>query len=83
MILHVFKERFEQIEAYEIQFGVTLRRSQTLREVAAQGKVHETALNNPALVDLAKSTEWSSPILMPSSERVMPAGTNGENAGPT
>jgi 3'-phosphoadenosine 5'-phosphosulfate sulfotransferase (PAPS reductase)/FAD synthetase len=81
-ILHIFKERFEQIEAYETKFGITIRRSMTIRQAAAKGKVYPAALNKPDLVALAQSEEWNMPVIVPSSEWVMPAGAFGENAGP-
>jgi 3'-phosphoadenosine 5'-phosphosulfate sulfotransferase (PAPS reductase)/FAD synthetase len=82
-ILHIFKERFLQIEAYETKFGVTIRRSETIRKAASRGKVYEAALNNPALVELAQSEEWFGPIIVSSSEWVLPAGASGEKVGPT
>ncbi|MCZ7862605.1 phosphoadenosine phosphosulfate reductase family protein [Agrobacterium salinitolerans] len=81
-ILHVFRERFERIEAKEIEFGVTIRRSDTIRQAASKGQPYPAALDNPALVVLANSHEWNVPIAVSPEEWVLPAGAFGENAGP-
>lgn len=81
-ILHVFRERFELIEAKEIEFGVTIRRSDTIRQAASKGQPYAAALENPALVALANSHEWDAPIAVSPEEWVLPAGAFGENAGP-
>jgi 3'-phosphoadenosine 5'-phosphosulfate sulfotransferase (PAPS reductase)/FAD synthetase len=81
-ILHVFRERFELIEAKEIEFGVTIRRSDTIRQAASKGQPYPAALANPALVALANSHEWDAPIAVSSEDWVLPAGAFGENAGP-
>lgn len=82
-ILHIFKERFEKIEAYEVKFGVTVRRSGTIRQAAAKGKVYPAALNKPELIALAQSDEWTVPIMVPTSEWQMPAGAFGDSTGPS
>jgi 3'-phosphoadenosine 5'-phosphosulfate sulfotransferase (PAPS reductase)/FAD synthetase len=82
-ILHIFKNRFLQIEAYEEKFGVTIRRSGTIRAAAEKGTVYKAALNNPNLVELAKSEEWYAPIIVSPADWVLPAGATGEKVGPT
>jgi 3'-phosphoadenosine 5'-phosphosulfate sulfotransferase (PAPS reductase)/FAD synthetase len=81
-ILHIFRERFEIIEAKEIEFGVTIRRSDTIRQAASKGQPYPAALENPALVALANSDEWNVAIAVAPEEWVLPAGAFGENAGP-
>jgi 3'-phosphoadenosine 5'-phosphosulfate sulfotransferase (PAPS reductase)/FAD synthetase len=81
-ILHVFRERFEMIEARETEFGVTIRRSETIRQTAAKGQPYPAALETPELVALANSHEWNVPIFVPPEEWALPAGAFGENAGP-
>lgn len=81
-ILHVFRERFELIEATEASFDTTIRRSETIRQCAARGTPYAAALANPNLVELANQEEWNAPIYVDPSEWQMPAGAFGENAGP-
>lgn len=81
-ILHVFQDRFAVIETRELEFGVTIRRSQTIRQTAAKGNPYPAAIANPVLVELAKSHEWNCPIAVPATEWQPPAGAFGENAGP-
>lgn len=81
-ILHVFRERFERIEAKEIEFGVTIRRSDTIRQAASKGQPYLAAMENPALVALANSHEWDAPIAVSPEAWILPAGAFGENAGP-
>jgi 3'-phosphoadenosine 5'-phosphosulfate sulfotransferase (PAPS reductase)/FAD synthetase len=82
-ILHVFRERFERIANLESSFGVTIRRSETIRQTAAKGAPYPAALANPHLVELANGEEWTLPIAVSLEEWVLPAGAFGENAGPT
>lgn len=82
-ILHVFRERFEVIEKLEADFGVTIRRSETIRQSAANGAPYPAALANPHLIAVANGEAWTLPICVPSDEWVEPAGAYGENAGPT
>lgn len=81
-ILHVFRERFEAIEAKEIEFGMTIRRSETIRQAAAKGTPYAAALANPDLVALANSHEWVGPIWVSPDQWKLPAGAYGENVGP-
>lgn len=81
-ILHVFKDRFEAIEAAEVATGLTIRRSETIRETAAKGKPYPAALDRPDLIELAKSDAWNVAIRVDPSDWKMPAGAFGENAGP-
>ncbi|MNW14963.1 hypothetical protein D3C71_2133310 [compost metagenome] len=70
------------IEARETEFGVTIRRSETIRQTAAKGTPYAAALKNPALVALANGHEWDMPVAVLSEDWVLPAGAFGENAGP-
>lgn len=81
-ILAVFPDRFEAIERYEKEFGLTIRRKETVRETAHKGKPYQAAVNNPYLVHLANAVDWSGPVHVAPDQWVMPAGAFGENAGP-
>jgi 3'-phosphoadenosine 5'-phosphosulfate sulfotransferase (PAPS reductase)/FAD synthetase len=81
-ILHVFKERFLKIEAYEKAFNVTIRRSTTIRQAAEKGMPYPAALARPDLVALANAEEWTGPIIVSPMEWQMPAGAFGEAVGP-
>lgn len=81
-ILHVFKERFLMIEAREQEFGTTINRSKTVRQIADRGTPYAAALENPHLVDVANGHEWTGAIYVDPASWVMPAGAFGENAGP-
>jgi hypothetical protein len=82
-ILHVFRERFEVIEAQETAFGVTIRRSETIRQTAGKGTPYPAALANPELVALANGHEWTMPVAVDPSGWTMPAGAFGEKSGPS
>lgn len=79
----IFPERFEAIANPEESLGVTIRRGETIRQLASKGTPYAAALNRPDLVALANSREWTQPIWVPSSEWELPAGAFGESAGPT
>lgn len=81
-ILHIFRERFEKVEARELEFGVTIRRSETIRQTAAKGTPYQAAIDNPHLVEIAKGAAWTLPIHVQPELWQMPAGAFGENAGP-
>ena len=81
-ILHIFRERFEQIETAEAATGKTIRRSESIRQAAEKGTPYPAALANPDLVVLANGHEWSVPIHVSPDAWVLPAGAFGENAGP-
>ncbi|NTF23545.1 phosphoadenosine phosphosulfate reductase family protein [Agrobacterium rubi] len=81
-IEHVFPSRFEQIAGPEEAFGVTIRRTGSVREIAKKGTPYAAALANPDLVLLANSREWTQPIHVVPEEWQLPAGAFGENVGP-
>lgn len=81
-ILHVFRERFEKIEEREASFGVTIRRSETIRQTAAKGTAYSAALENPELVAIANSHAWTLPITVSPEDWSLPAGAFGEKAVP-
>lgn len=81
-IKHVFPHRFEQIAGPEEACGVTIRRDESIRQIAAKGTPYAAALDRPDLVALANSRLWTQPIHVSSDEWVLPAGAFGEKAGP-
>ncbi len=78
----VFPDRFETIAVREEGTGKTIQRVASVRKLAARGTPYAAALANPALVTLAKATEWRGSILIDPATWMLPAGAFGENAGP-
>lgn len=74
---------FERIARYEEQFGRTIQRARSIRELAALGSPYQAAIENPNLVALALGRNWSLPILGASRDWLIPAGAFAEAAGPT
>lgn len=72
-------ERFEEIACYEEEFGVTIQRNRSVRELAAMGKPYP--VEDPAIVELALSEEYTEAIIVETWTH--PAGAFGESAGPT
>lgn len=81
-IKHVFPKRFEQIAGPEEKFGVTIRRTGSVRDIAEKGTPYAAAVANPDLVVLANSKAWTQPIYVGSEAWQLPAGAFGENVGP-
>ena len=74
-------QHFERIAIYEEQFGKTIHRQFSVRELAAIGTPYQAALNNPQMVEIALSESYS---LNPSTDRwELPAGAFRDSAGPS
>ena len=71
--------RFERIANYEEEFGVTIHRTQSVRERAASAQPYDTL--EPELIEIAMSTEFKEPIFV--DDWKLPAGAFGESSGPT
>lgn len=80
-VRRVAPERFEEIARYEEQFGTTIQRKLSVRQLADRGVAYDGMTHE--LVELAMNTAYTSPVQVSSSEWQMPLGAFGENAGPT
>jgi len=72
------EERFEELAALEEEFGVTMKRTQSLRELVAHGTPYDM---NPEVMREALSRSFDREILV--DEWRLPAGAFGESCGPT
>jgi 3'-phosphoadenosine 5'-phosphosulfate sulfotransferase (PAPS reductase)/FAD synthetase/DNA-binding XRE family transcriptional regulator len=72
-------ERFSRIAKYEEEFGVTIDRKKSVVEMADSGCPYPDM--DPELVRKALSRTYDEPIIV--ENWTLPAGTYGENAGPT
>ncbi len=77
-----FPERFDAVANYEANFGVTIRRNESIRQTAAKGKPYAAISENSHLLEVAKSKSWTLPIWVEPATWTIPAGAYGENAGP-
>ena len=72
-------EHFERIANYEEDFGVTIHRTKTVRELAAMGTAYQ--IEDDRLRAMALSPEHTDPIIVDDWE--LPPGAFGESTGPT
>lgn len=72
---------FNQIHQYEREFGVTIHRKLSVVEQADRGTPHPMADTHWAQV--AMSTTYDLPIILPASEWKLPPGAFAESGGPT
>jgi len=72
---------FEIVAAYEDMFRVTIKRNESLRQLVEKGIAYKEA-NNPQLIALAMSEDYSLEILM-GDQWILPAGAFGELVGPS
>jgi 3'-phosphoadenosine 5'-phosphosulfate sulfotransferase (PAPS reductase)/FAD synthetase len=80
---HIWPERFEIVAGYEEQFGVTIKRNMSVRELAAKGKPYPSALASPEIARLALSETYNVPVLVDPQSWMHPPGAFGEGGGPT
>lgn len=71
-------ERFEELAAMEENFGVTMKRKGTLRDLVEKGEVYEAS--NQETAGIATSEEYNQSIIM--DNWTLPAGAYGESCGP-
>ena len=71
---------FERVAGYERQFGRTIQRARSVRELADRGIPYPAALAQPDLVAKALAPRWTLPIQ--TTDWCLPAGAYGEAAGP-
>jgi 3'-phosphoadenosine 5'-phosphosulfate sulfotransferase (PAPS reductase)/FAD synthetase len=73
-------ERFEKIAEYESEFGCTLKRKGTLRELVEKGKIYEMAATDAAI---AIRNNFDEPIILPEGSWTLPLGAYGDSCGPS
>lgn len=72
------KEQFDQIAAYERDFGVTIGRTENVEQRAAKGVPY---VYDQAMAAVGNSVVYTLPIIMQS--WIQPQGAYGESCGPT
>lgn len=72
-------DRFERIANYEDEFGLTIHRTQSVRERVAKAKPYSSL--DPQLIESALSVEFKESIIV--DDWTLPAGAFGESNGPT
>lgn len=77
-IQKIAPEMFEKVARYEEEFGVTIQRKLSIRQLAALGTPYEM---DPELVKLALGTDY--PVDIITENWALPAGAFGESCGPT
>lgn len=80
MIQSIEPERFEKIAQYEEEFGFTIQRDKSVRELAETGSF---TVNDPELVKLATSKHYNQPVVIDKSKWELPIGAYAEGCGPT
>jgi hypothetical protein len=82
----ILPEQFERVAVYEAGFAMTIERGRTVREQADRGRVFQVVIDNPHLVDLARSREayTAADIILTADEPwVLPAGAYKATGGPS
>jgi len=77
-VQRIAPEHFERIARYEEEFGVTINRNKSVRELAAAGCAYP--VEDEKLRALAMSREYTDPIIV--KNWTLPAGAFGESTGP-
>lgn len=73
-------ERFAQLVAHEASFGRTMKRSETLTQLADRGTPF---IMLPADIAAAICTQWTEAIVLPPGTWKLPAGAFGKGGGPS
>jgi 3'-phosphoadenosine 5'-phosphosulfate sulfotransferase (PAPS reductase)/FAD synthetase len=73
-------EQVEKVASYEEEFGVTIKRKESVRELTCKGKPYES-MKAEDMLD-AKSKNYDKAIIMEEGEWTFPAGAFGESCGP-
>ncbi|MGI4954545.1 MAG: phosphoadenosine phosphosulfate reductase family protein [Janthinobacterium lividum] len=71
---------FQRVAGYERQFGCTIQRARSVRDLADRGTPYPAALAQPSLVAEALAPRWTMPVRTAAWQ--LPAGAFGEAAGP-
>lgn len=72
----------DRIIAYEEEFGVTIKRKETLTELINKGIPYDAIDKEPENAALAVSQLFNVPIIMQEGEWYLPSGAYGESCGP-
>lgn len=72
--------QFEKVAEYEEKFGLTIQRTQSVRQLAKKGKPYKGISTKD--VEAAIGREFSEPIIVAEGEWVLPAGAFGDGCGP-
>ena len=73
-------ERFNKVAAYETKFGVTIKRNETLNQLADKGTPYAAT---QADIDASKAQEFNEPIILHEGAWKMPLGAFAESCGPS
>jgi hypothetical protein len=73
-------EGTQEIANYEREFGVTIKRKESVEDLVAKGSPY--AEITPERASLSMSKEYPHDIIMPEGTWVLPAGAFGESCGP-
>ena len=80
-IRKISPEQFEKIAKYEEDFGTTIQRKKSVRDLAEAGTPYETMTEEN--VTLAMSEEYNQKIILDEGEWKLPPGAFGDACGPT
>lgn len=78
-LMAFYPDAFEKIAEYEELFGVTIQRTECIRQLAARGTPYDA---DPKYIALAGSTHYDEAIIV-EGQWELPAGALGESVGPT
>lgn len=70
----------DKVIAYETEFGVTIKRKGTIKDLIDSGIAYDAVTHDAAMVALSQSHEYTLSIFM--EEWELPCGAYGENDGP-
>lgn len=70
---------FEEVANYEVEFGVTIHRTLSVRQQAAKGTAYEM---DPAMIALAMSDHYPEDLILVQGDWQLPPGAFGESNGP-
>lgn len=75
----VAPQKFERIANYESEFGITIHRTLSVRQLAAKGQAYEM---DPAMMNLAMSDNYPEDLIIVQGDWQLPPGAFGESTGP-
>jgi 3'-phosphoadenosine 5'-phosphosulfate sulfotransferase (PAPS reductase)/FAD synthetase len=73
-------QQVERIAQYEEQFGFTIQRKKSIRQLIARGTPY---LMDESDIQAALATEFSEPVLLAEGQWQLPRGAYGDSTGPT
>jgi 3'-phosphoadenosine 5'-phosphosulfate sulfotransferase (PAPS reductase)/FAD synthetase len=81
-IAAVFPDRFEMVATFEAEFGKTIHRTLTVRDLAAMGTPYPSAIARPNLAFASEQPEWQDTVVIDPDAWTIPSGAFGDGAGP-